>query len=189
MLLNLGVSSAVSQTSPLHVACHELWSQRSRRLGRRPPSLARVALWLHLFGFVSGLCLYTQRSGVYWVELADHFVPMIVTITAALGQVILVSRYYGARRLVSRLPACDRALRSFWLIEPLLVFSWRFFLPALLALLLAGQLVHEMHMPYGGYPSWALAVGWVLAFGPLALVCVFWFGPKRGAQGKVDEAS
>eukprot|EP00965_Chrysotila_dentata_P068523 2264901-Pleurochrysis_carterae.AAC.1 len=74
---------------------------------------ARVAGALHLVGALSGL-IYTTRAGVYWLELADHFVPMLLTLSVGVGQCIIVSRYYGATRLFSQLPEADQKFAAFW---------------------------------------------------------------------------
>eukprot|EP00967_Tisochrysis_lutea_P122560 scaffold202958_cov33-Tisochrysis_lutea.AAC.2 len=58
MLLNLGLSSAVSMTSPLVLSLCEARDWRT----------SRIAPSLHLLAFLTGL-MYVTRSGNYWLEL------------------------------------------------------------------------------------------------------------------------
>lgn len=58
MLLNLGISSAVSMTSPLILSLCEARGWRTSRL----------APVLHLLAYVTGL-IYVTRAGNYWLEL------------------------------------------------------------------------------------------------------------------------
>lgn len=58
MLLNLGISSAVSMTSPLILSLSEARGWRTSRL----------APALHLLAYVTGL-IYVTRAGNYWLEL------------------------------------------------------------------------------------------------------------------------
>mmetsp|Transcript_18245 Transcript_18245/g.51339 ORF Transcript_18245/g.51339 Transcript_18245/m.51339 type:complete len:245 (-) Transcript_18245:1307-2041(-) len=97
MLLNLGLSSAVSMTSPLVLSLCEARDWRT----------SRIAPSLHLLAFLTGL-MYVTRSGNYWLELSDHFVPMFLTLIVGLAQCLLVARYYGASRLMSQLHPADQ---------------------------------------------------------------------------------
>mmetsp|Transcript_23959 Transcript_23959/g.77299 ORF Transcript_23959/g.77299 Transcript_23959/m.77299 type:complete len:644 (+) Transcript_23959:34-1965(+) len=167
MLLNLGISSAVSMTSPLTTALCERFGTTARRVA--PP--------LHLLGFVSGL-IYVSRAGTYWLTLSDHFVPMFLTIVVGLSQCLLVSLAYGARRLLESLPPEDQRLAPWW------AFCWQWLLPATLSLLLLAQVIHEGSSPFGGFPGWALAVGWVYSLGPLLLVPLFYCAHARAHGGR-----
>lgn len=220
MLLNLGVSSAVSMTAPLSTALVELLDRPStdrpaagtstgaragagadgggalaaiRRLSSRTGGAAPT-LALHALGFLTGL-VYVTRSGVFWVDLADHFVPMYLTVrgeaapapssphpssprpplpsqvTVGLCECALVSRARGGHALVASLPDADRKGGAWW------VLCWRWIIPPALVLLLLAQSSNELRSPYGAntgggaFPPWALAFGWLLALGPTSLVC------------------
>ena len=190
MLLNLGISSAISMTSPLCVALAEALANggpRARALvatGRRRLALVGV---VHALGFAAGL-LFCTRAGVLYVELADHYVVLLLTVVTALGECVLASCCHGARTLLKELhtesaSAVDR------LAAPLLAFAWRFFIPAVLTVLLVATVVGEVVAPWGIHgvdvPPWALALGWTLGLGPAAVaVCAaFVLRPRAGGAG------
>lgn len=170
MLLNVDVTSAVSLTAPLTVALQEALALRSALR-------AKVPLLLHAFGFLTGL-VYVQRSGPHWIALADHFAPMFLTIGVGLHECLLVSRTYGARRLLRELALATgergaaRAL-GFW---------WSYALPAMLAALLVGQVVGESASPFGGFPLWFVALG--LAARPRADCACAGRGPRQLAHAR-----
>ena len=170
MLLNLGISSAVSMTSPLAIAVTEALqaagklasgsdststraassSQRRSRcaalclsLGFTPSMVP--TLLLHLFGVCSGL-LYVTHGGAHWVDLGDHFLPLYLTCVVGLGECILISRFYGARRLLNELPKADRKYGVWWR------FCWIVLNPIALTLLLIAQIVGEFVHPFGTPP-------------------------------------
>ena len=75
------------------------------------------------------------------------------------------------------------------LAAPLLAFAWRFFIPAVLTVLLVATVVGEVVAPWGIHgvdvPPWALALGWTLGLGPAAIaVCAaFVLRPRAGGAG------
>ena len=195
MLLNLGISSAVSMTSPLSVGITEAlvgWQQQRRRRRRQeqaqaqareqgqgqgrqrpsPPALpselpsprpvssavgaaeetstARSAvstafpaascsaaapastasaliiddasptslprlptLLLHLLGLSTGL-LYVTRAGVHWVALADHYIPLYLTVVVGLSECLTVSLCLGCEALVADLAPSDQRHAWWW---------------------------------------------------------------------------
>ncbi|KAL1511080.1 hypothetical protein AB1Y20_005903 [Prymnesium parvum] len=173
MLQFLGVSSAISMTAPLTMALQHHFARSTPVPGRRRLFAAcadfltatptRIAIALHAVGFAVGL-LYVTRAGFYWLDLADHFVPMFLTICVAIGECILVGWRYGSARLVAALPAVDRKWATF------LWWTWKWLNPVVLLLLLLGQTASEFSAAYGDYPGWALLVGWVLSVGPMLLL-------------------
>ena len=154
---------------------------------------------LHGCGFLTGL-VYVTRSGVLWIELADHFVPLYLTVIVGLSECVLVSRARGGAALVAGLSAADRRSGTWW------VLCWKFLIPPVLAVLLLTQVVSELRAPYGAaepdvlsdilgaanatahgggggaYPPSASAVGWLLALGPMALISCGLPGCRRPAR-------
>ena len=149
--------------------------------GRRRLALVGV---VHALGFAAGL--FCTRAGVLYVELADHYVVLLLTVVTALGECVLASCCHGARTLLKELhtesaSAVDR------LAAPLLAFAWRFFIPAVLTVLLVATVVGEVVAPWGIHgvdvPPWALALGWTLGLGPAAIaVCAVRAGRAQAAR-------
>ena len=161
MLLNLGIPSAVSMTTPLCVSVTEI-------IAPDRPNL--VAALIHFMGFLSGL-MYTSHAGGFWLHISDHFVPLFLTICVALSECLVVSILYGARKLVRQLAAQDRRGEWFW------VTSWRFILPCVLSVLLVLQIISEAREPFSGYPAWAIGIGSILAVGPTLFIPIFFVFP------------
>ena len=157
MLLNLGVSSAVSMTSPLATSISEALLSAKANSGagraeavagdghRRCPPGALPTLAVHVVGFVSGL-LYVTHAGSHWVDLGDHFVPLYLTVIVGLSECVLITHIYGAKRLLSELPAADQRFGAWWR------FCWSYLIPATLSVLLVAQIVHELTSPFGSVP-------------------------------------
>lgn len=207
MLLNLGVSSAVSMTSPLSVAMTE--ALRGHRWTSADAFPKLPSLILHLFGFLTGL-VYVTRAGVHWVALADHFVPLYLTVIVGLTECLVVSCRLGCGSLLADLPAPDRRYGGWWQL------CWRFIIPPILSVLLVVQVVSELMTPFGAesasspprtgappsssaasapnddnrdsgavtYPAWAISIGWLLALGPtmLAPACALSGCGRRGMK-------
>ena len=164
MLLNLGVSSAVSMTSPLATSISEALLVAKANSGapagraeasagdvqlnsahRRCPPGVLPTLAVHVAGFASGL-LYVTHAGAHWVDLGDHFVPLYLTVIVGLSECVLITRIYGAKRLLSELPAADQRFGAWWR------FCWSYLMPAALSVLLVAQIVHELTSPFGSVP-------------------------------------
>ena len=193
MLLNLGISSAVSMTSPLSMALveaclpREVPSRLTVRGSTSPHSLplwrrglnwitrvlagtsTRLTLSVHFFGFCGGL-IYVTRAGLYWIDLSDHFVPLYLTVVVSLSECLLVSLAYGEHRLIRELARADQRWERWWAI------SWRYNVPCILTvLMLANSYSEYVTNPFGRggdvtYPAWVLFIGTCLAFGPMLLL-------------------
>ena len=173
-------------TAPLTMALQQsIARNKSARGGKRGlgacaglfiATPTRIAVGLHVLGLVSGL-LYTTRAGIFWLELADHLVPMFLTICVSIGECVLVGWRYGAPTLIAALPAADRRWGRF------LGFVWRWLLPGVLSALFAGQVHSELSTPFGGYPGWALSVGWMLSVGPMLLLPLLALKQRLGCGG------
>mmetsp|Transcript_14895 Transcript_14895/g.35352 ORF Transcript_14895/g.35352 Transcript_14895/m.35352 type:complete len:603 (+) Transcript_14895:429-2237(+) len=169
MLFNLGLSSAVSMTAPITASLLEYLESApeglllaSEQMRARLPLL--VPLLVHLLGFLTGL-IYVSRAGLHWISLADHFVPMFLTILTALGECVLLARKYGIVRLLAELA---EATGERILVRPLGVL-WGWLIPIVLSVLFFAQLYAEGARPFGGYPTWFVAIGWLAGVGPMTL--------------------
>lgn len=168
MLLNLGLSSAASDVTPLAVALSEA-AARSRRPWLGPTVAARAPAVLHGLGCATGL-IYVSGAGLYWIDVANHFIPMLNTVVTCLGECLLVTATVGARPLADAIARASGETAGLGL----LAWLWKAVIPASLAVMLAVQCFAEARSPFGGYPGWVLALGWVMALGPLVAIPIVW---------------
>lgn len=157
MLFSLGIDSAFSLVEAINAAFAD-WSNRWR--------LDRIALVVCIVGFLTGI-LYTTRAGLYFLDIADHFVTNYNLLLVGLFQAILGGWVYGAeqlRRYVDEVS--DWRLGKWWNV------SIKYVVPFVLVLLLGSQLSTDLKTPYGDYPGWALGLGWAIAIAPLLLFAI-----------------
>lgn len=119
-------------------------------------------------GFLGSL-LFATRAGLYWVDIVDYFLNHYGLLVAGLLETILVAWILKAGVLRNYINAVgSSALGKWWQI---LVVVW---VPLILAVLLAGDIVSGIAKPYGGY-SWgallSIGLGWIA--GTFAIAMVF----------------
>jgi hypothetical protein len=137
-------------------------------------------LVLHAAGFATGL-VYVTRAGVHWVSLADHYIPLYLTVVVGLSECLIVSTRLGCRALLCGMAPSDQRFAWWWRL------CWQFLIPPVLAVLLVVQIVSELSSPFGAaqdeagsdalavvYPPWALGIGWLLSLGPTLLGPICW---------------
>lgn len=129
--------------------------------------------------FLLGISCITQ-GGIYVLQILDWYCASIAVMFLALAEIIGIAWVYGTKRLYSDLELMlGRApltmWKPFWLvITPLIIiFVWSF------------NISNLTPVTYGDrvYPSWAIAVGWVVAFVSLTPVPVFMVRELSAAQG------
>ncbi len=157
MLLSLGIDSAFSIVEALNAAIVDVWNNWK---------IAKLSLWICLATFIAGI-IYSTRAGLYFLDIADHFITNYNGILVAIFQSILVGWVYGAEKLRRYInEVSDWKIGKWWNI------SIKYFIPIVLTALLATQLSKDLGTPYEGYPAWALNIGWSLVVVPLILFLV-----------------
>lgn len=155
MLLTLGIDSAFSLVESINAAILDV---------RSDWNLAKVSFFVCSLGFIAGI-IYTTKAGLYFLDIIDRFVLNYNGLITGIFQAILVGWIYGAekmRRYINEVS--DRPVGKWWNL------SIKYLIPIVLATLLATQLSGDIHSPYGGYPTWALSIGWALVIIPL-IIC------------------
>jgi neurotransmitter:Na+ symporter, NSS family len=133
-------------------------------------SRVRATLVVGLPAAVISLAFFSTTSGVYVLDIVDHFINQFGILAVAVVSMLVVA--YVARGL----PDLADHLNEFGSVR---LGRWWFVLvggitPLALAFVLLRQLITDIVTPYEGYPAWMLGVlGWgaaigVLVFGLLA---------------------
>lgn len=103
-----------------------------------------------LTGFLSSI-IFAADSGIYWVDILDHFVTNYGLVVVGILQCILIGWIFKAKKLRTHINrAGDVKLTRLWDV------SIRFIVPAVLVFLLLNSLYHEVTTPYEGYPWTAI---------------------------------
>ncbi len=154
MLLSLGIDSAFSMVAALNTVI--LDQQKHLRV-------AQIAMMVCLAGFIAGI-IYTTRAGIYFLDIVDHFVTSYNLLLVGICQSILVGWVYGAEKLRRYInQVSDWQVGKWWNL------AIKYVNPLVLAVLLTTQFSKDISIPYQGYPTWALGIGWSVVIVPLLL--------------------
>ena len=117
---------------------------------------------------VSGICIlgllgsiiFTTQSGLFWLDIVDHFLTHYGLVVVGIGECILLGWILDIeilRKHVNRISSFK--LGRWW------NFLIKFFVPIVLTIIVIGDIYKEMKTPYEGY-SWAallvIGLGWVI---------------------------
>ena len=151
MLLSLGIDSIFSLAEALNAAILD----KSGHL-----SIAKASLGVCLTAFVAGM-IYTTRSGIYFLDIVDHFMTSYSLLLVGILQTLLVGWLYGAEKLRRYINSVsDWSVGKWWNV------SIKYIIPIVLVTLLVTQFSQDITIPYEGYPNWALGIGWTIALVP-----------------------
>ncbi|GCB78368.1 hypothetical protein scyTo_0015822 [Scyliorhinus torazame] len=111
--------------------------------------------------FLLGLVCVTQ-SGIYWINLIDHFTAGWGILIAAVVEIIGLSWVYGINRFIKDIEMMIGGKN--WLFWLWWRACWGFISPVLLLAILIWSLVTFIPPTYGlvEYPGWATALGWCM---------------------------
>ncbi len=154
MLLLLGIDSVFSLVEALNAAILDQYEQLQ---------ISKVSLVVCLVTLIAGI-IYTTRAGLYFLDIVDHFVTSYNLLLVGIFQTILGGWIYGAEKLRRYInQVSDLQVGKWWNI------SIKYIIPLILTSLLASQFSQDIKIPYEGYPTWALGIGWAIALLPLLL--------------------
>ncbi len=166
VLLSLGIDSAFSILEGVLAAFKD----------RVQMSTAKLALIGSFVGLLCGI-IYVTRAGLYFLDLIDHFLLNYGMIIFGIGQCLLVGWTSAGREVKDHLAAQSKwfPVKTWWWIIRLVA-------PVILVIILISFFIKELGAPYGGYPGWAIAIGWLFLFGTLVfgLIMNWWYG--RGEE-------
>ena len=105
--------------------------------------------------------IFTTRAGLYLLDIVDHFVTSYNLLLVGICQSILVVWIYGAEKMRPYInQVSDWKVGKWWNI------SVKYLIPLVLVTLLMAQLSKDLRIPYEGYPTWALGIGWAIVIVP-----------------------
>ncbi|MFO8061734.1 MAG: sodium-dependent transporter [bacterium] len=98
--------------------------------------------------------LYATRSGLFWLDIVDHWILSYGLVVVGLLEAILVGWIFGADKLKDfSNSVSERALNRFWEI------CIKYIVPGSLIILLIFSVINEFKEPYGDYPLLARILG------------------------------
>jgi len=109
-----------------------------------------VVTWVCMTGFLGSL-LFTARSGLFWVDIVDHFITHYGLVIVGILECILVGWIFRAKKLREHIE--HAGVIKLWRAWDI---SVRYIVPGVLLVLLVHDVVTEMVQPYEGYPAGAL---------------------------------
>jgi len=122
-----------------------------------------VALIVCILGFSAGV-IYTTNAGLYLLDIVDHFVTNITLIVIGILECIAIGWIFGAEKMRKYInKVSDFKIGPWWTI------TIKYITPLSLAVILALQLKLEFVENYGGYPDWAILIGWLAVLLPLVI--------------------
>ena len=153
MLITLAIDSAFSLVEALNTTITDKIKMKKQH----------VALIVCTLGFLAGR-IYTTNGGLYLLDIVDHFMINISLIVIGILECIAVGWIFGAEKMRSYLnKVSDFKIGMWWSA------SIKYIIPISLAAVLALQLKLEFAENYGGYPDWAIMIGWMFVLVPLVI--------------------
>ncbi|MBU1112741.1 MAG: sodium-dependent transporter [Candidatus Omnitrophica bacterium] len=111
-----------------------------------------VASSLSIFGFLGGIIFATQ-SGLYWLDIVDHFLTQYGLVVGAIFECILIGWIYKAQRLKEHINHYSSWKPNRW---------WnvcvKIVIPLSLLVILISSLIEELTAAYGGYPRLSIVL-------------------------------
>ncbi len=147
MLITLGIDSAFSLVEAGIAGITDKWGITKR--WKINISFAIVAFLIGLF--------YTTRSGLYWIDIVDHFMSSFGLMIIALTECILLGYMFKLSTLRAH---CN-------LFSEIKIGKWwdifiKFIIPPILFIMIVCEIIQRIRAPYEGYPRGAEAWGWIL---------------------------
>ncbi len=136
-LVIAGLSSAISLVEAFSAAIIDKFNC----------SRASVVSVVCITGFL-GSIIFTAKSGLYWVDIVDHFITHYGLVIVGILECILVGWIFKASKLREHINHAAKKI-----LTPLWDISIKFVIPIILILLLINDLKGEFTAPYENY-SW-----------------------------------
>jgi NSS family neurotransmitter:Na+ symporter len=143
---------------------------------------------------VSGICalgflgsiIFTTQAGLFWLDIADHFLTHYGLVVVGIAECILVGWFFNLdilRKHVNKISSIQ--LGRWW------NFLIKLFIPLVLGIILVGDLYSELKEPYEGY-SWAalisIGIDWILLTFIAAIVIAMrpWKTEYHKSRGRTE---
>jgi NSS family neurotransmitter:Na+ symporter len=149
LLLTLGIDSAFSQIEPYVAGFTDKWKFKKQYV------LPAVCIC----GFLIGI-LFTTRGGFYWLDIIDYFANTFGLTLVGLLECIIIGYIYKAQKMREYVNEVSEVRIGIWWDICIMVIT-----PVILGVSLILSLVSLIQSGYGGYPTWAVLIGAVVAVG------------------------
>ena len=159
-LLTFGIDSAFSMIEPMASSLNRKW---------RISKFKATAI-ICLVGFIASL-FFTTGSGIYWLDIVDHFIANFGLVTVGLLECITLGYLYKVsffREHANK--TSDIRIGRWW---DMLI---RYVVPAILVMLLILSIVENLKKPYMGFPVYALIIAGAL---PIVFIVIASFVLQR----------
>ena len=163
VLLLLGVDSAFSLVEAVSAVIKDKVAHFKSQ---------HIAAAICVAGFFSGL-IYTTNAGLYFLDIVDHFITNFGLVAVGLLEAIVIGYIFKAAKMRKYInEVSHKKVGAFWEV------AIRYIVPIALIVVLVSQFLVEIKTPYGGYPIWAISVGWAAVLGSLAVALFLSFTSK-----------
>ena len=144
-LLTFGIDSAFSMIEPIISGINDKW---------KITKVKTTAIMCTL-GFFASL-IFTTGSGMYWLEILDHFIANFGLVTIGLLECLILGWGFNLHRFREHANKTSDVIIGRW---------WdviiKFVIPIVLAIILVSSMLDNIINPYMGYPWWIILVGGV----------------------------
>ncbi len=110
-------------------------------------------------GFL-GSMIFTTKAGLYWLDIVDHFITHYGLVVVGIAECIVGAWIFDIERLRRHINKTS-SIKMPMIWDNII----RFFVPVILIIIVAGDVVAEFQAPYGNYPWFSLAmigINWML---------------------------
>jgi NSS family neurotransmitter:Na+ symporter len=145
-LLTFGIDSAFSMMEPIISGINNKWGINK----------AKATLIICILGFFGSLVFIT-RSGIYWLEMLDHFIANFGLVTIGLVECLILGWIFDLdylRRHANK--TSDVIIGRWWNI------LIKFIIPTILIIILAASLIDNLINPYMNYHWWTITIGGII---------------------------
>ena len=154
MLATLAVDSAFSIVEGAVTAVRDQWKIKKK-------TLIRIFC---LLGFGGGT-LFCFGGGLFWIDIADHFINAFGIVLMGLLECIVVGWFFGAKKVRRYINDCSEIRLGVWWDICIMVIT-----PGILIWTLVMNIKGYLSKAYGGYPQSILYwLGWGIVILPLLL--------------------
>jgi len=155
-LLTLAIDSAFSLVEAINTTISDKIKMKKQH----------IALIVCTLCFLAGI-VYTTNAGLYILDIVDHFITNVSLIVIGILECIAVGWIFGAEKMRKYINKVSDFKIGVWWNATI-----KYIIPISLSVILALQLKLEFMENYGGYPDWAIMMGWLFVLVPLTLAFI-----------------
>ncbi|XP_033127169.1 sodium- and chloride-dependent glycine transporter 2-like isoform X2 [Anneissia japonica] len=182
MLLTLGLDT---QFTILETICTALTDHFPKQLRDRK---TYVMLATSVFGFLLGLTCITE-AGPWWVSLLDSYGAGFVLVIFGLLECLAIGWVYGVQRFTSDIATMIGEKHVNTHIFRIWHLFWCVLTPLFLSFVLLFNWIDWSEPKYGDlpFPSWGVAIGWLIVSSIILWVPAIWIFEIATSQGTLLE--